>query len=206
MTSMAKVFFSEEVKSAARGLDPMAALEKALPDGFARWDGFLKAQYLEGTILLPGYILSSQGDRVAMAHAVEGRFPFLDHRLVEFGFSLPPRLKMKALREKHILKVAAMDLAPRGVIERPKQPYRAPDAASFFDAATGRARRDYVDILLGEGKLKEHGIFDPEAVGVLVRKAKMGRATGAKDNMALVGILSTQLVMEQFVQRVHKWN
>ena len=46
------------------------------------------------------YLLGSQGDRVAMAHGVEGRYPFLDHRVVEFAAALPPALKMKALNEK----------------------------------------------------------------------------------------------------------
>ena len=58
------------------------------------------------SIFSPGYILSSQSDRMAMAHSVEGRFPFLDYRVVEFAAKLPARLKMKVLNQKYLLKKA----------------------------------------------------------------------------------------------------
>ncbi len=70
-------------------------LEKSLPRSFSSWAPFSQAEYLEAMFLLPGYILSSQGDRMAMAHSVEGRYPFLDYRLVEFAAKLPTTLKMK---------------------------------------------------------------------------------------------------------------
>ena len=91
-----------------------------------------RGQYLEATIFLPEYLLSSQGDRMAMAHSVEGRYPFLDHRVVEFAAKLPARVKMKVLDEKHILKRAVADLIPESVTRRKKQPYRAPDAVSLL--------------------------------------------------------------------------
>ena len=75
----------------SRGYDALDDLRASLPADFARWHPLSQAQYLETAYLLPGYILSSQGDRVAMAHAVEGRFPFLDHRVVEFAARIPPR-------------------------------------------------------------------------------------------------------------------
>ena len=89
------------------------------------WSPFCQAQYLESTIFLPGYLLSSQGDRMAMAHSVEGRFPFLDHRVAEFAARIPPRLKMKGLCEKYLLKRASRDYVPDSVVQRTKQPYRA---------------------------------------------------------------------------------
>ena len=166
-----------------------------LPAGYSRWDGFCQAQYLEAAYLLPGYILSSQGDRVAMAHSVEGRFPFLDHRVVEFAARLPPQLKMKVLDEKYLLKRCADGLVPPSVRKRTKQPYRAPEGKSFF---TG-ARPEYVDALLSPERLARSGIFDPITVGKLVAKFRQGRAIGIQDNMALVGVISTQLVVDQFV-------
>lgn len=196
LTARLKAFFSGDLRSGLAGYDAAEDLRASLDPDFGRWRSFEQAQWLESCGLLPGYILSSQGDRVAMAHAVEGRFPFLDHRVVELATRIPPRLKMRGLDEKHILKRAAHDLAPAAVLRRPKQPYRAPDAASFF--ADGRGREDYVEDLLSAESLRRWGLFDPEPVGHLVEKARRGRAVGVKDNMALVGILSAQLCVESF--------
>jgi asparagine synthase (glutamine-hydrolysing) len=131
-----------------------------------------------------------------MAHSVEGRFPFLDHRVVEFAARLPPPLKMKVLDEKHLLKRCAEGLVPPSVRKRPKQPYRAPEGKSFF----GGRPLEYVDALLSPKRIDQDGIFNPFAVQKLVGKFREGRAVGIKDNMALVGVLSTQLVVEQFVR------
>jgi len=201
LTARLKRFFSPEVLATLADHDAEADVRAMLPAAYADWDPFCQAQYLETAILMPGYILSSQGDRVALAHSVEGRFPFLDHRLAEFAAQIPPRLKMKALNEKYLLKRAAGHLIPGAVVERTKQPYRAPEAASFFDPETGKARGEYAEDLLSPGQIDAAGIFHPEAVRRLVEKVRQGRAIGIKDNMALVGILSTQLLMKQFI-----WN
>lgn len=201
MTAGAKLFLSADVRQQLAGRDAYREAREMLPAGFAAWDEVAQAQYLEATMLLPGYILSSQGDRMAMAHSVEGRFPFLDHRVIEFGCSLPPRLRMRVLDEKYLLKRAAGHLVPPSVARRPKQPYRAPDAAALFDFASGLPRSDYVDELLSEGNVRKIGLFDARAVGKLVDKARRGNVTGARDNMALIGILSMQLLVEQFVTR-----
>lgn len=157
------------------------------------------AQYLESVLLLPGYILSSQGDRVAMAHSVETRFPFLDHRVTQFAASIPPTLKMKVLNEKYILKRCAERLVPRSIARRTKQPYRAPEGKSFFVA--GKAR-DYVEEALSPQRIRKAGIFDPAAVQSLLEKFRQGVAIGIKDNMAMTGIVSTQLVVDQFIERM----
>lgn len=198
LTARIKIFFSDEVKSQLKAHDAYAEMRGLLPAEYLGWDGFSQAQYLEAAHLLPGYILSSQGDRVAMAHAVEGRFPFLDHRVVEFASTIPPRLKMKALNEKHILKHAVGNLIPPSVKKRSKQPYRAPEAKSFIGTAEEPARNEYVEELLSSDRVKKDGIFNPGAVQGLVEKIQRGRAIGIKDNMALVGILSTQLLLDQF--------
>jgi asparagine synthase (glutamine-hydrolysing) len=198
MTSRLKSFFSDEAKSQLAGEAPLEWLGSALPERFAGWDAFTKAQYLEASYLLPGYILSSQGDRVAMAHAVEGRFPFLDYRVAAFACKLPSRLLMKVLKEKYLLKRSARNLVPRAVLERHKQPYRAPDARSFFCAGAA----DYVSELLSPGRIREDGVFHPGAVERLVEKARRGDVAGVADNMAVVGILSTQLLIHRFIRHL----
>jgi asparagine synthase (glutamine-hydrolysing) len=131
---------------------------------------------------------------MAMAHSVEGRFPFLDHRVVDFASRLPPSLKMKALNEKYLVKRAAHDLIPETIRCRSKQPYRAPEANSFFRPK----RAEYLDHLLSPRAIERQGLFNPGAVGSLVRKFESGRAIGIKDNMAMVGIVSTALLQEEF--------
>jgi asparagine synthase (glutamine-hydrolysing) len=196
LTSRLKRFFSEAVRAETQCYDGYAELRNLLPAGFDDWDPFCQAQFLETGYLLPGYILSSQGDRVAMAHSVEGRFPFLDHRVVDFAAGVAPSLKMKVLNEKHLLKLCARDLVPSSVRKRSKQPYRAPDGKSFFHDA----RPDYVDELLSPARIRADGLFHAGAVERLTQKFRDGRAIGVKDNMALTGILSTQLIVHQFVR------
>jgi asparagine synthase (glutamine-hydrolysing) len=198
MTSMLKRFLSDDVRSQTGGNDATAELSSRLPEAYSRWERFLQAQYLETMYLLPGYILSSQGDRVAMANSVEVRLPFLDYRVVQFASKLPTTLKMKVLNEKYLLKKCAANYIPSSVCNRHKQPYRAPEGKSFFSRGF-----DYVAELLSEERLSKDGIFNPKAVSMLVQKFRAGRAIGVKDNMALTGILSTQLVVEQFI---HNFN
>ena len=150
--------------------------------------------------LLSGYLLASQGDRMLMAHSVEGRFPFLDPNVVELANALPAWQKLRGLDEKHVLKRVAAGLVPDSVTRRPKQPYRAPDAQSFV----GPDAPAWVGELLGERAIAAAGIFDPVAVGRLWRKCR-GRGDREQfsnaDNMALVGVLSTALLHEQLVRR-----
>jgi asparagine synthase (glutamine-hydrolysing) len=204
MTSRIGMFFSDEVKAEIKGCQPYKELEGELPAAYKSWDSFSRAQYLEAAYLLPGYILSSQGDRVAMAHAVEGRFPFLDYRVAEFASSLPPTLKMRGLDEKYLLKRFAATLLPADVLCRPKQPYRAPGVKSFVDPDNGQARFDYVDDLLSSDRLRQYGVFNPHAVQMLVSRLKEGRATSVRDGMAFTGVLSTQLLIHQFITNFTK--
>jgi len=200
LTSQLKRFFHPDFLGQDQQGPLDAELRALLPAAFAGWSPFCRAQYLEASLLLPGYILSSQGDRVALAHAVEGRFPFLDHRVVEFAARILPRWKMKGLNEKFILKRTLGHLLPREIVQRPKQPYRAPDASSFYDVDSHTARETYIDEMLSAERLRTDGIFIPEAVSRLVAKARQTVTLGLRDNMSLVGILSTQLLVDQFVR------
>jgi asparagine synthase (glutamine-hydrolysing) len=199
LTSRLQSLLGDAYRSASTAQADFADCRAALPAGFAEWPPFCQAQYLESTIFLPGYLLSSQGDRMAMAHSVEGRYPFLDYRVVELAARIPPRMKMKGLREKHLLKRAAQGLVPESVLRRAKQPYRAPDVASFFPTGDRQKPPEYVQELLSAERIRRDGVFRPEAVEPLVRKAMRGDVIGQRDNMALVGLLSTQLLVEQFI-------
>ena len=194
-TAQCKLFLSEDLRRQIEG-SAVERFRDALPAGITRWHPFNRAEYVEARTLLPSYLLSSQGDRMLMANSVEGRFPFLDHRLIGFANALHPRHKMRVLREKHLLREAMREDLPAAILQRPKQPYRAPDAAAFLQGEVP----DYVNQLLGRECLAGYGYFDPDKVGRLVAKLKRARVNAARDNMAFVGVLSTQLWHRQFVE------
>ncbi|HZN65641.1 MAG TPA: asparagine synthase (glutamine-hydrolyzing) [Tepidisphaeraceae bacterium] len=195
VTARNKSLFSAGLRDSVRGYDAMEAMRQQLPADFSGWHPLNQSQYLETAYLLPAYLLSSQGDRVAMAHAVEGRYPFLDHRVAEFAAKIPPRMKLKGLREKHILRRSMERHLPQTIAKRHKQPYRAPDSESFF----GRHAPEYVEEMLSTAAISRAGYFDPPAVQKLVQKCRAGGNLGFKDNMALVSVLSVQLLHHLFV-------
>ena len=189
-TAAARMVFSAEFREGLRGYDALDDLRAALPERFARWHPLAQAQYLETRLLLPGYILASQGDRVAMAHAVEGRFPFLDPRVVDFAARIPSRLKLRGLREKHVLREAMRGRLPERIGARVKQPYRAPASEAFAGAP-------YLAECLGRAAL-DGGPFDPDVVARLAAKAARQPLTSFRDSTAFVGTLSTQLWRRHF--------
>ncbi len=189
---------SPELQAELQTVSPEDDLRAQLPVDFASWDDLARDQYVEVKTLLEGYLLTSQGDRPALAHAVETRIPYLDHRVVEFVNGLSPRLKLRALREKVLLRAALADILPEPIVTRPKQPYRAPDSRCFFDRGQPLP---YVKEMLSASHLRRTGYFHPPAVERLLEKCKTGRPLGEGDSMALIGVLSTQLLHEHFLAR-----
>ena len=173
-------------------------LVATMPEESVDWEPLAKAQWLEMKTLLPGYILSSQGDRMLMANSVEGRFPFLDPEVVKLAHGMPALHKLFALDEKHVLKRAFEGYLPASILERSKQPYRAPDAASFF----GESRPEWMDDLVSQTELSRAGIFDPGIVAAFMTKCERvgGRGMSNTDNMRLLAILSTMLLDQIFIQ------
>lgn len=198
-TANCKTFYSEALKAQLNS-DPIDVLSKSLPDDIGRWHPFNRGQYVEAKTLLAGYLLSAQGDRMLMASSVEGRFPYLDHRVIEFAGTLRPSLKMKVLNEKYLLKQAMRRYLPAQILERHKQPYRAPDIDAFYSGTTP----EYVDDLMSEATIKRYGYFDPQKAALLVRKIRQGRSIGFKDNMAFVGMLSVQVWHQHFIENFHR--
>jgi asparagine synthase (glutamine-hydrolysing) len=195
-TSKIKTFFSDSLKNRLAGYQCVDELSPLLSADTGGYDDVSLAQYLEIKTLLSCYLLSSQGDRVAMAHSIEGRFPFLDHRVIEFCCKLPTTIRMKVLTEKYILKESMKELVPSAILKRAKQPYRAPDAKAFFNEKMPA----YVDELLSEDNLRDTGYFNPKTVSGLAKKCRNNPAFGFKDNMAVVGVISTQLLHNLFIK------
>jgi asparagine synthase (glutamine-hydrolysing) len=194
ITSAVKNFMQPDIKH-QMDLDLELRLQEHLPIAAGQFGVFNTAQYVESRTIMAGYILSSQGDRMLMANSVEGRYPFLDHRVIEFAGGLKNSFKMNGLNEKYILKQMVKDRIPESVLKRPKQPYRAPDINALMHSKNNQLL-DY----LSEDQLRKNALFDPAKVTKLVNKAIKGRAQSVKDNMLFTNILSTQIWVEKFIQ------
>ena len=195
-TGRTRRFFSPALKHALAEIGSSSPADVYWPEEFEQWNWLSRAQYLEITVFLAEYLLSSQGDRMAMAHSVEGRFPFLDHRVAEFCNQLPPHFKLRGLNEKYLLKRAMRDLLPEEIWSRPKRPYRAPIHRSFFP--DGKPL-EWVAELLSTEQVESAGYFNARAVDKLLQKIDRFGTLGETDEMALAGLLSTQLLHWHFV-------
>jgi len=191
-----KKHFSESIKAFVNGYDPLEDLSGKLPKGFDAWSTLAKAQWLETTVFMSGYLLSSQGDRMGMANSIEGRYPFLDYRVIEFCSSLPDRLKLNGTNEKYLLKKLMTGRIPDSIVKRPKQPYRAPISSVFL----AKDRPDYVNEMLSESMIRKAGIFNAESVISLLEKIQKSTTASEMENMVLTSVISTHLLYHQFIE------
>ena len=194
-TGKIKNFFSEHLKDSTRNYDSYSELMKLLPANYFDWDTVTKSQFLESMIFLSNYLLSSQGDRVAMAHSVELRVPYLDHRVIELLGKVNSEIKINGLNEKYLLKQVFKDRLPSNIVKRWKNPYRAPINKALLSNNLNLAK-DYCS----EDALRRTGIFDPVKVLKLINKLGKLYKAGEFDEMALVGIISTQLIYKNFIE------
>ena len=167
-SAAARVFrlLSPDFARSVAGEDPPAAAIATFPGAARGWTPLARAQHLEHETLLAGNLLAAQGDRMLMASGVEGRFPFLDHRLVELAARLPERLKLRGLAGKWVLRRFARGLVPDAVLRRPKRPFRAPPPRLL----AGPAAPEWARELLSARALRDVGIFDPDKVARLLAK------------------------------------
>ena len=131
-----------------------------------------------------------------MGNSVEGRFPFLDHTLIEFVNKIPPHLKINVLNEKFLLKKTYEELVPQSIIKRAKQPYRAPINKVFLKGEKNNLSKE----MLSRENLDKLPFFDSTMVNNLLNKMeKSDGNTSARDDMALVAITSLQLLHRHFI-------
>jgi asparagine synthase (glutamine-hydrolysing) len=176
--------------------DPVDEILPMLPKNFNSWTPLSKAQWLEINFFMSGYLLSAQGDRMAMANSIEGRYPFLDHNLMEFCSSLPDKYKLNGLTEKYLLKKVMLGRLPERIVKRPKQAYRAP----ISHILNGEGSSDFVRDMLCENTIEQYNVFDSMKVNALKHKFIHGNHLSEIDDMALIGILSTQIIYDKFIQ------
>ena len=116
--------------------------------------------YLWSKSSLPNYILTVLGDRMEMAHSIEGRLPFLDHHLAEIAQKLPIDLKIKDFKEKFILREAAKDVLTKTLYERQKHPFLSAPSTS----KKNKKLFDFMESTLRSNIIKRIPIFDEKKV------------------------------------------
>lgn len=191
-----KKHFSDRVLEDTRSFSPINYLNEKLPEGFNSWDPLSKAQWLETSIFMSGYLLSSQGDRMSMANSVEGRYPFLDYRLIEYCNSLPSNLKLRGLTEKYLLRKLLKNRIPESIINRTKQPYRAPVNNVFISENAP----EYVKEMLSGDITRKVNVFDYKSLESLLAKVKRSGVSSEMDDMVITSVLSTHLLYTQFIE------
>ena len=182
--------------------DPVADLD--LPrDRLARMTPFDQTTYLAYRLRLANHQISPLGDRVTMASSVEGRYPFLDHRLVELAVRMPERHKLDGFREKRVLRAAFADMLPKAIVERSKQPFQAPLGSAILETGSS-----YVTEMLSAETTRAKGYFDPVAVTAMVERLRWYSThqpnridhDRLQAELALVGILTTHVFDEIYLQ------
>jgi asparagine synthase (glutamine-hydrolysing) len=191
-----KKHFNEQIREELVSYDVYHDIEERLPADFDSRDYLEKSQWLETTVFMSGYLLSSQGDRMAMANSVEGRYPFLDYRVIEFCMSLPERFKLNGLNEKFLLKKLLVNKIPDRILKRSKQAYRAPIQSVILS----KGAPEYVREMLSPECFRRVGIFNHDSVSALLSKIEKAGTSSEMDNMVLSSVISTHLLYSQFIE------
>jgi len=168
--------------------DPVSTLLATMPERARAWRPLARAQWLEMHTLLAGNLLGPQGDRMLMGGSVEGRFPFLDHRLIELAARLPDSLKLRGFAGKWVLQRYSAGKIPAAVLARPKFPYRSPPAWA------GAAAPLWARELLAPDAIRRVGVFDPDKVRRLLAKLGGQGPVSEVDSMGITAVATTQLL------------
>ena len=139
------------------GHEPLTHL-RGNPLPLAGLDAVQRMMALDAITYLPDDILVKT-DRAAMGVSLEGRVPFLDHRVVEFAWRLPQQLKLRDGVGKWALRQVLYRHVPRELVERPKMGFGIP-----IDAWLRGPLRDWAESLLDEGRLRREGYFNPAPI------------------------------------------
>jgi asparagine synthase (glutamine-hydrolysing) len=137
---------------------------------------------------------------MGMANSIEGRYPFLDYRVIEFCSSLPADYKLKGLNEKYLLKRLLKNRIPESIIKRSKQAYRAPIKSVFLSDKSA----DYVKEMLSESYFRKADIFNFDSVSGLISKIEKTGVSSEIENMVLSSVISTHLLYYQFIEDQNK--
>jgi asparagine synthase (glutamine-hydrolysing) len=154
--------------------------------------------YVWGKTMLPNYILSTIGDRMEMAHSVEGRLPFMDHEVAAVAAAMPVELKIHGMTEKYALREAARDVLTDTVYRRQKHPFMSPPATLDVNGPLFTFLQD----TLRGAALDGPGIYDrAKVVALLDSVPSMTPAERMTTDLALMWITSICLLQGALVDR-----
>ena len=154
-----------------------------------------QALYLWSKAQLPNYVLTVLGDRMEMAHSVEGRVPFLDHHLVELVRDLPVSSKIRGTTEKFVLREAAKPVLTATVYARQKHPFLSPPAANAPDERLNQLLQD----TLRGATLGSVPFYDqPKVIALLDSLPEMDLGARTAVDLVLMVILSACMIHEKF--------
>jgi asparagine synthase (glutamine-hydrolysing) len=148
---------------------------------------------------MPSYNLNFLGDRVEMAHSVEGRVPFLDHKLVEFAFSLPVSFKLRDGTGKYILRRAIAETLPSALLVK-KRPFVAASSETLELHRDSEPSRRYLD----SQAIRKTGLFNPQVLGGLRRSLPhltRGSRLLSLTEALLTAVVSINATNEMFCER-----
>jgi asparagine synthase (glutamine-hydrolysing) len=154
-----------------------------------RWHPLNQSLYVAYKVMMAGMLLAAKGDRPIRNASVEGRFPFLDERVVDFCASLPPDFKLRGLTDKWLLRQVAAKTLPKQIAGRRKTMFRAHMSSLFL----GAERPPWVDQLLSPESLRRTGYFDPAAVAAAREHRRWNLFGRTVSEMGLTGVITTQL-------------
>jgi len=196
--------FTDAFESELKNNTQMEGLAEKLKPQIAGLDPLNQSLYFETKTRLPSWVLWKT-DRMSMAHGVEARIPFMDHKFVELTASIPPWLKLNGMDEKYILRKIMMPHLPEHPTSFKKRAFYTPIKEWFFNSTHQSALHEY----LSESALSEVGIFNPQRVTRLLDKLL---GIGEVDNLEeinramklewiLLSVLSIQILHRLFVKR-----
>lgn len=148
--------------------------------------------YLWSKLMLPNYLLCSLGDRMEMAHSVEGRVPFLDHKLVEFATTLPESYKIRNMTEKYILREAAKPVITKTVYERKKHPFVAPPTTKKIDEPMFKFISQYIG-----DNLNSLPFFDKKSIAKYLKDIKDNASEKSDKTDAFIMSLASIVALQQ---------
>lgn len=174
-----------------------AAIEALLPARECRGSPLARAQLVEIATFMTPYLLSSQGDRVAMGHGVEARYPFLAPGVIQHCLGLPDRVKLCGMVTKVALRHLGSRLLPEDVHRRKKHPYRAPIARALLESG----RDDLLAALTTDEAMQRNPLLAPQARMLVGKLRRAPERAGERESMALCGVFTLQLLRWHFLER-----